>query len=325
MKKMVIMLIVFVLSVSAFAQDEEPLTVSPAGRVIDISLAPDESTFMTVSASVDRDGNVTNTVLQQWDTLTGEELIQVAPSFNALYTRYSSDGTLIGVGYTNGSISIHDAATLDETIMIPNAFGGDGTIFHFSADNSILVGEKSDAVVSNVEDGALITLVEGVDGESITNIIVSPDGTQLITSDFGRNLNLHDALTGEIIETLAPLEGAAEYLFWVDDTHILLGGRQSIDLMDIETLEVIHSFGVEGTTMIYASLYETRLAASTFGGQAVIWDLETGELVETVLDGLYRGPQDMALGASVLVGSSDAGVSVWALANPLLMEEDTEE
>lgn len=320
--RIVVLLMFFVLSIPVSAQDEEaqPLMVTPAGRVIDIALAPDESTFITVSASVDRDGNVTDTNVQQWDTATGEELHSLTPTGNALHARYSPDGTLIGVGYSSGDISVHDAITLEEIILIAGAYGGEGNIFLFSPDNSILVGSQSAAVISSVEDGSLIATLEGVDGAFVTDIALSAD--QVITSDFDNNLNLHDAATGEIIEILITLEEIPEYLFQVDETHLLVGGRRQLDLLAVDTLTVTHSFGVEGTAMIFVSVYESRVAASTFDGQVVVWDTETGELVETVVEGLYRGPQDMALGASVLVAAGDGGVSVWTLENPLELETE---
>jgi WD40 repeat protein len=332
MSKIWIFLMLFVVANgAAYAQDDdteddtpEPLTVSPAGgRVIDIAIAPDDSTFVTVSASVDRDGFVTDSIIEQWDVTTGDLLATVEPELNALYARYSPDGSLVGIGYSNGTITIHDAETLEETLNLPAAFGGDGDSFVFSVDNTLLVGSASTGSVWDLENGERIADLRGADNQMVSKIALRPDSATVATLDFASNLNFHDPATGEITASMPSPQEFAEYFVWLDETRLLIGGRQTLDVYDIETETVSVSFGVEEDTMIAIAIYEGRVLTSTFGGQVILWDLETGEMIETINAELSRGPQDVALGATVALTNIN-GVTVWPLANPLELPEADE-
>ena len=127
--------------------------------------------------------------------------------------------------------------------------------------------------------------------EPIRKIIFSPDGkifAAILGLKDGGNINIYDAITGEVIQTLVGHTDIALNLIFSQDgkkcaTHTLDDNSTAI-VWDISTGTAIHSFrkNMAFITSIDFSRDGKKLITSFHHKNAVMWDAETGKIIYTI-------------------------------------------
>ncbi|KAK6201268.1 WD40-repeat-containing domain protein [Scheffersomyces amazonensis] len=146
---------------------------------------------------------------------------------------------------------------------------------------------NEDVIVTNLYTNEILHKIEG-DGELITNIVITPDGTKLAILSQSQQLRIFDVNQGEIIKSFKLPSPC--YISTADITSSLFafGGSDGvITVWDIEGGYVTHSLKGHGTTVCSLAFYgelnstEWKLASGDIMGTVKIWDLVKRKCIVT--------------------------------------------
>ena len=149
---------------------------------------------------------------------------------------------------------------------------------------------NEDVIITNLDTNEIIYKIPG-DGEVITNLTVTPDGSYLAMISQSQLLRIFDLNKGSVIKNFklpSPV-----YISSVDSTSSLFafGGSDGvITVWDIENGYVTHSLKGHGTTICSLTFHgelnsqDWRLASGDTMGTVKIWDLVKRRCIHTLKD-----------------------------------------
>lgn len=157
-----------------------------------------------------------------------------------------------------------------------------------SGDGQILVtANETDVIVSDVASQKIIHTIEG-DGETITNLNITPDGSRIAVISQSQQLRIIDTETGNTVKTFKM--SSPVYVSASEGTSSLFafGGTDgTITVWDIGGGYVTHSLTGHGATIstitFYGSLNQKdwKLASGDTHGVVKIWDLIKRKAIHT--------------------------------------------
>ncbi|KGU23388.1 U3 small nucleolar RNA-associated protein 13 [Candida albicans P34048] len=149
---------------------------------------------------------------------------------------------------------------------------------------------NEDVIITNSDTNEIIYKIPG-DGEVITNLTITPDGSYLAMISQSQLLRIFDLNKGSVIKNFklpSPV-----YISSVDSTSSLFafGGSDGvITVWDIENGYVTHSLKGHGTTICSLTFHgelnsqDWRLASGDTMGTVKIWDLVKRRCIHTLKD-----------------------------------------
>lgn len=149
---------------------------------------------------------------------------------------------------------------------------------------------NEDVIITNLDTNEIIYKIPG-DGEVITNLTITPDGSYLAMISQSQLLRIFDLNKGSVIKNFklpSPV-----YISSVDFTSSLFafGGSDGvITVWDIENGYVTHSLKGHGTTICSLTFHgelnsqDWRLASGDTMGTVKIWDLVKRRCIHTLKD-----------------------------------------
>lgn len=149
---------------------------------------------------------------------------------------------------------------------------------------------NEDVIITNLDTNEIIYKIPG-DGEVITNLTITPDGSYLVMISQSQLLRIFDLNKGSVIKNFklpSPV-----YISSVDFTSSLFafGGSDGvITVWDIENGYVTHSLKGHGTTICSLTFHgelnsqDWRLASGDTMGTVKIWDLVKRRCIHTLKD-----------------------------------------
>ncbi|ABN66819.2 predicted protein [Scheffersomyces stipitis CBS 6054] len=189
-----------------------------------------------------------------------------------------------------------------------------GTSATISADGSILATPlNEDVVITSLDTNEILHKIEG-DGETITNLVITPDGSKLAILSQSQQLRIFDLDKSEITKTFKM--PSPVYISSVDSTSSLFafGGSDGvITVWDIDGGYVTHSLKGHGTTICSLIFHgqlnstEWRLASGDTMGTVKVWDLVKRKCLTTVNEHntAVRGVGFDSLGQHFITGGRD--------------------
>ena len=326
MKKLFVLLIVLLLalplSLQLTAQDEEEEVVESIWstlntintRIFDLALHPDESTIAALSVETFRQNQelqFESPVIEIFDIESGDTITEIRPADNSLMhdLAFAPDGMVLAVGYNNGDVEVYDMETYELITTIVDGYGGEGNDLLFSLDGQYLIGGGSTVNVMSTEDWSIVATTRGVEDEAVTHVAVSPDSTQLVTTDFGAMLNLHDIETGAIQTSLPDVQEFAGYVFWYADDRIMVETYDELRIVDVPSGEIVSSTMFDSVIQtIVVNPTGTQFLMSTFDNTLTQWDIESGEMLADLPLDTYQGPRFVQFGETVITVAEDGVV-----------------
>ena len=232
------------------------------------NVSPDGSRLAAVSSAEQK--------LITWDVATRKRLLEVPiRSVDAPHTRFSPDGSLIGLVSREDGLEVRETATGRVRFHIPGSWGYDD-ITEFDS------------------DGVRIAFVDQFPGGHFSLNVVSATGQQLASQNF--------------------MDGCASLAFSPDGRRLAVGQQQrKILVLDASTLAVLDVlYGHAGSiTALAFSVDGAYLASSSTDGTTRIWDSSGGETLRVLVGGDATSLA-FAQDNTVLAAGSSAAARLWA-------------
>jgi WD40 repeat protein len=278
--------------------------------------------------------------LTLWDIETGILLRQKVWNTVGNETALHPDGHSIALTFMGAPVTIFDVKTWETT----REFYGHGSIQYtadFSSDGRWLLTASVDNElrVWNMEDGAEIKHMIGLNGNQLVGLIRNPDGRTALSQQLNGPLSLWDIETGVMIRqwghTNMSFTGTA---FSPDGRYIVSGTSEDPDLgtcpppeakltlWDSATGEMIWEVETNGNATTGKAFINGGTQIATVdrwcGNDVTIWDVTTGQRVaeweghQKPAWGLAASPD----GKTIVTASEDSTAIIWDAATGTILQ-----
>ena len=297
-------------SMKVYDLSEAFLSISlPAGVVSNVEWS---QTGEYIAFSVGED------TVKVWDAFNGEEQFSLPDHVgNLSYVKWSPCGDrILTLSDGDNLAKVWDASTGEQQLT----FAG-------HKDNTFAGGWSLDcSKIVSTDFGGQVIVWDSVIGDELQtfaghqhwgwNATWSPEGTRILSTDDHGKATIWDAATGEVLRDLFPEDytlGIRAASWTRDGNRVVL---QSVDgvvhIFDSRTGEDLKSI----TTPIWGmrlslSPSEERLITGGAGGNAMVWDIATGEELISYDVGGWVDAAYSPDGARVLIGSTDGTLQVF--------------
>ena len=155
--------------------------------------------------------------------------------------------------------------------------------------------------------------------DTIRTAAFSRDGKLLAIGDFAGRTQILDSASGKTVAALPNHKDGVNCVVFSPDDKLLLsaGLDDAIQLFDVKTHAVVDTFRVPHDTFvaIAVSADGKYLAAGTWEGKALVWDLPERRLLHTLEGGPGKCPVDAVAfaphGETFVTGSWDGPLRLW--------------
>jgi WD40 repeat protein len=276
------LLLLSVITISTFAQQEEVLSIawSPDGTQIAVGSGIDLCDFE----------HPEKFKIAFYDAETGSEVDYFnAYRCTARALDWNSDGSkLVSTGGASDGVGIVWDMIENRVIAFSPAYSMPGrTMDRWSPDDS-RIANISEAVrnitIWDPSSGDTISLISTYDRWGSYSLDWKSDGTQIITGNDDGKAVIWNANTGQEVAVLAGHRGIVSAVDWsADDLRIATGGwDNTIQIWDAQTFGLQYQLTThtDDITMLAFSPDGQRLASSSYDGTVRIWDVQTGLLLD---------------------------------------------
>lgn len=198
------------------------------------------------------------------------------------------------------------------------------TLAVFSSENHLLATPiEEDLVITDIDSNTIVHKIEG-DGENITALALTPDGSRLAVVSQSQQLQVYDTKNGTLVKQYR--FSAPVYIAAADRTSTLFAFGATdgvVTVWDIEGGYVTHSLKGHGTTIcslaFYGELHSSNwmLALGDTMGTCKIWNLVKRKCIVTTNEhgGAVRGLAFLPDGEYFMTGGRDQIVVLYKLSN----------
>ncbi len=285
------------------------------GWVLSAAFSPDGKRIVTGGGEFGYEGIHPTSEATVWDAATGRRLFAISGHQSPVWSvAFSADGKRILSGSRDGRVSVSDAATGQELLVLK--FENELASVAFSPDGKRIAAGGATVKVWDATTGRELLTFERHGGAAF-GVAYSPDGKRIATAGENGTLNVWDAGTGH--ELLA-LKGHTALVFGVafspDGRRIVSGSYdRTVRVWEAATGQVLHVFkGHAGLVHRVAfSPDGKRIVSGSDDKTAKVWDADQGQELPT-----FKGHHDFVRsiayrpdGKRIVTGSGDKTAKVW--------------
>jgi len=257
------------------------------------------------------------------------EIPNAIGGFHAGGVGFLGAGDRMAIGWGNGKLTIHDAATGDK--LREFAAHRDGiTAMGISPDSRVIATgagytEKTIKLWNPDSDKLLGELIGHQSW--ICTLAFSPDGTLLASSSADQTIRLWDTKTWTEVATVRGHEDEVYSLaFSADGRRMITGGKDgSVRLWQMPPVKRPPPHWELPESCGNSAMSQDSRRLVTVGDNYILWDLDTGEKLATLteLRG-YQGNCDFSPdGRQLLAGGQNGKIRIWDFERNLLSDFDT--
>jgi len=270
-------------------------------------------------ATTGRDGTI-----KIWDVSPtgGSDWLNLAGHNSRIFSvTYSPDGTRLATwGWEDGTVKVWDVATGKELISLAHEGVCCGGNMSYSPDGKrLVVVSGKDPKIYDAVNGSEILMLAPFTND-LSNVLYSPDGTQLATAGVDGTVRIYDNASGKtLIEFSATSAGVQRIAFSPDGKHIACANSDGANVWEVATGKKLATFNGhgEGVGLSGIAFSPDGKWTATSGNDATIkvWNSETGAEIFTLIGhtgptfGVAFSPDGQYLASS----SVDRTVKIWKL------------
>jgi RNA polymerase sigma factor (sigma-70 family) len=281
-----------------------PMSFSPDGKVLAVGTSSnlvrgvvrmlDPTTGLEVGPKANQhaellwvacsaDGKIVATagtdIVRVWNSSTGKEIRSFSDTGHGVSgVNLSADATRLATVGRDGKVRLRDVATGKDLFQFDPAVAGPVTKTFFSPDGKVLlvVGEKSDVSLWNVESGKRLRTLTG-ENPHVLAVALSMDGKQLAMSEGDGNIRLWDVASGQPRtwrknRAVLKADPAGALAFSPDGQYLASGHAQATRIWELASGEIVQAIKRTGA---FAFSADGRALAVQTGRQIHLLDLAT--------------------------------------------------
>lgn len=286
--------------------------------VNEVVFSPDGTHVVTVSSDKST---------RLWDSTTGAEVTVLEAERGNMYSAaYSPDGSVIAVGNAYGVIRLLDAATLTEQEVWEEAHDSDVLSLAFSPDGSKLVSTSDDQSIKlwDVASGKMLSEVPGYTRQ-VSNVALNADDTLILAGSGDGTLRIWD-INGDDAQPIFMQEDGSSSS--TDNLHIADFSQagdyfagihgSTLRIWDTASNELLHEVGGYQLGSFRSMTFNpdgSLIAVTTYNGTVLLWDVQTGDLLQALSRHGYRATPVIFShdGALLISGGADGTIRVWGV------------
>jgi WD40 repeat protein len=231
---------------------------------------------------------------------------------------FSPDGQWLATGESDGAVHLrHVHGLAPERIL---SAGGQVHEAVFSPDGSQLFVTGAPNLRILDVSGQAPPRRFGPETATSTRIVVSPDGTRLVTAADDGRLQLWDVASGRHLHEIGR-QGSVimSVAFFPDGRRIVSGGYDDkVHVWDVENRKELLTLQLKGVTRVAVSPDSKCIAATGWSLQTCVWDSDSGRELARLRArpvasyGLAFLPDGSS---NLLTGSNDGSLRIWSLSD----------
>lgn len=235
---------------------------------------------------------------------------------------FSPDGTRLATALADGQIGIWDLETRKEVKHVAAHPGGAWSVSWAAGGLLASAGQDGAVKIWDGKTGALVRACGKGHGKPARAVAFSPDGATLASGGEDTLIKLWDVAQGAEISTMMWVMNPIHHLAWMaDNKRIVAGsGGRYIGVFDRATNRRVQRLSGHWKAVTGLELTKGEaqtVVSSSLDGTIRYWDPDRGEELPLVNrhGGAIRGVAFSADASKLVLGSEDAGVTLWRAAD----------
>jgi WD40 repeat protein len=222
--------------------------------------------------------------VRRWNTQSWESIRTINSPSSVMALAYSPDEKTLAFASDDRRIRLLDTQSESSEKNL-NKHTHKFYSFALSPDKKTIASASNDHTVHlwDAQSGRLKQTFKDYSA-NVTALTYRPDG-KVLAAGSGNNLQLRNIQTGQLIPSFKQLDGKIYSLAYHIDNKILAIGldNKSIQLLDTQSGEVVKTFDAfTGRVNALAYHPDGKTIASGSGGILQLWDVQSGELIQTL-------------------------------------------
>ena len=262
------------------------------------SLSADSNPFFESGSSPTMRTSNPDQMIRLVDVNTGRELDTLTHQINPTLMAFSPDGKMIALG-SNGIIRLWHTETNTQVDINLSDPQDDFLVRSLFKATSIVFSPDGKKLVSGTRAGD-VRMWDVETGDALANLIEQHPDSTIERDDGGNPIRV---TYGMSIDALA---------FSPNNDHIAVGNRAKIRLLG-STKQFRFKETKHGAAALAFSLDGTVLVSGTYGGKIILWDLLSGDKINT-LDGHTQQVETLVFspdGKTLVSTGEDGAIFVW--------------
>jgi WD40 repeat protein len=223
--------------------------------------------------------------LKLWDESTGQLLRTVnGHSGSVTAVAFASDGSKLLSGSDDKTLKLWDARS-GQPLRTLKGHSDSVSAAAFSPDGGRIVSGDVDKALK-LWDASTGQLLHNLAGHTnaVGSVRFSPGGGEILSGSSDGTFKLWDVPSGRLLRSYETSGGLSSAVLSPDARTVLAAGGEALELWDVATGEMLHTFGIRLSAVVAVALSPdgTKVLSGSNDNTIKLWDAATGRLARVI-------------------------------------------